>query len=256
MLVNQKEQDIRSNNLANVNTTGFNRDISTHSNFRDILIKRLEAGDKDSVSKLSSGIGSIIGQLGTGAVMEESVTSFQTGELKETGNPLDLAIDGESFFSVRGPDDETYYTSSGSFTLDEEGRLVTQQGYPVLSDEGAEIELGEASDIYIDNNGSIYLDNEEESSYQLSLSSFENLQGLLKVGENMYTNTEHSGEVLEVVGEPGVNQGYLEDSNVNTVSEMVGMIDALRAYEANQRALTTQDEALQQSVSRVGRAGG
>lgn len=250
MLVNQKEQDIRSNNLANVNTTGYNRDISVKGDFRDILIRRLEKG-KD-VSDLKSGIGSIIGHLGTGTTLEESVTSFEPGELKETDNQFDLAIDGEGFFTVEGPGEELYYTRTGSFTLDEEGVLVTQQGHPVLSEGGEEIELGQSEDIYIDREGFVFLDEEEEPSYQLGMNDFENPQGLLKVGENLYLETDVSGEPVELDENTEILQGYLEGSNVNTAKEMAGMIQALRAYESNQMALTTQDEALQQAVNRVG----
>ncbi len=253
MLVNQKEQDIRSNNLANVNTTGFKRDMTVKGDFREILINRLEKEGEDFKDP-SSGISSIIGHLGTGAILEESVTSFEPGSFKGTDGPLDLALDGEGFFAVEGPEEEVLYTRNGNFTLDEEGRLVTQQGYPVLSQEG-EVVLDTGEEVHIDNEGNIYIGEEDEPAYQLELVDFENPQGLLKMGENLFMETGVSGEPAEIAaeGDLEVLQGYLEESNVSTASEMAGMINALRAYEANQRALSTQDEALEQSVNRVGR---
>ncbi|UMZ75093.1 flagellar basal-body rod protein FlgF [Natranaerofaba carboxydovora] len=256
MLVNQKEQDIRSNNLANINTTGFKKDMSVKGDFREILISRLEREGKD-ISDLSSGISSIIGHLGTGTILEESVTNFETGSYKETNNPFDLALQGEGFFAVEGPGDEVHYTRNGSFSVDNEGRLVTQQGYPVLSEEG-EIVFEDNEEFYIDEEGRIFVDDEEEPSYQLELYNFENPQGLLKVGENLFMETDVSGEAEDIIGDEDLEvlQGYLEESNVSSAEEMAGMINALRAYEANQRALSTQDEALEQAVNRVGRTTG
>lgn len=174
--------------------------------------------------------------------------------MQQTGNPLDLAIDGEGFFVVRDQNDNLFYTRDGSFKLSidgDEASIVTSDGY-FLQVEGADAELGtEIKEIIVDENGMLMVRRNDDTFDEIGLLDiirFPNPAGLESIGRNLYKMTSASGEPIEAE-EPGVNglimQTYLESSNVQVVEEMVKLITAQRAYEINSKSIQTVDEMLQ-----------
>lgn len=240
--------DVISNNLANVNTTSFKSD---RAEFKDLIYQTLQA------ENLNAGQGKPVNmQVGVGVRPSAIVKDFSEGSLEQTNNQLDLALDGEGFFSVKGPDGNTYYTRDGSFKLSVNGgtaTLTTADGYPVLDVNGQpitfnstqrEISVNELGVISAKDNNGI-----EHNVATLGLYNFVNPQGLINKGNNLYQETVSSGTPgtrTDFQGKMGnVEQGFLETSNVQVVKEMVDMIAAQRAYEINSKSIQAADEMLQ-----------
>ncbi len=244
MTTQQMGVDNIANNLANANTTGYKRSTIV---FQDLLYQTIQTGSIGT-QKGSAAAASL--QVGHGAAAVATVRNFTQGGLIETGNSLDIAINGEGFFQIRRPDGTIAYTRDGTLTLSAEGRLVTQSGLPVEPD----ITFPpEAVHIQIDQDGlvKIFLQGETEPQEvgQIELARFINPAGLRPLGGNLYEQTEASGEPL--ISTPGMDglgtlrQGFLEVSNVDVVQEMVNLITAQRAYEVNSKVVTSSDEMLQ-----------
>lgn len=247
MTSQQLNVDVISNNLANVNTTSFKRD---RAEFKDLLYQTLQT------ENIYGGQGRPVNmQVGVGVRPSAVVKDFTEGSLQQTENPLDLALDGEGFFSVLGPDGKVYYTRDGSFKLSVDGNtatLTTADGYPVLDDGGNPITFDNTQkDISISPLGVITVKNADGTTQDvatLGLFNFLNPEGLLDVGNNLYEPTAASGDPGtrdDFQGRMGnVMQGFLETSNVQVVKEMVDMIAAQRAYEINSKAIQAADEML------------
>ena len=248
MKAQQLNIDTVANNLANVNTTGYKKQ---RLEFKDLLYETL------SKANIAEGQGRPVNlEVGHGVMPIATMRSFAKGNLEQTHNSLDLAIQGDGFFVVRDESDNLFYTKDGSFKLsveDGEVRLVTSEGYYVQGD-GGDIELGEdISEIMISEAGmiSVLRNGEElpEEIGQLSISRFANPAGLEAVGGNLFKATMASGEAIEALeGEGGkILQGYLETSNVQIVEEMIKLITAQRAYEINSKSIQTADQMLEQA---------
>lgn len=258
MTAQMHRMDALSNNLANVDLTGYKRDTTIHKAFPELLIRRI---NDDGVFKFPFGsieTGPVVGRLGTGVETNEVFTSFEQGALKETGNPFDLALEGRGFFALATPDGERY-TRNGGFVLGKEGLLETKEGLPVLGENGL-IRIKE-NNFVIDSQGRVYenlsYSGDPERLVSLEENEWENMQlvdtlrivdfrrerYLEKHGTSMWRSTTESGEPIGVAGDDGprVHQGFLESSNVNPVTEMVQLIEVNRAYEANQKAIQSQD---------------
>ena len=242
--------DVISNNLANVNTTGFKR---SRADFQDLLYETMrEAGTTSAAgTQVPTGI-----QLGHGVRTAATQKIFSTGGLEQTGNALDVAIEGDGFFQVLQSNGEVAYTRAGAFKLDSEGRIVTSDGYTV------EPEITIPSDslsitIAMDGTVSVLQSGNATPTEvgTIELAKFINPAGLKSIGRNLFLETAASGGVeTGTAGEQGygtILQGYLEMSNVNVVDEMVDMITAQRAYEMNSKAITTSDEMLKTANSLV-----
>ena len=243
MAAQQVNIDIISNNLANVNTSGFKK---SRADFQDLLYQNLRtAGTTEAQgSQVPTGI-----QVGLGTRLAAVQKIFTQGDFKETGNPLDLVIEGDGFFQVLMPNGETAYTRDGSFKLDAQGRIVTSDGYPLQP----EIAIPtEATSISVGSDGTISVtipgQNAPQEVGQLQIVKFINPAGLTSIGRNLLTQSAASGD--PVVDTPGLNglgtlaHGFIEMSNVQVVEEMVNMITAQRAYEINSKAIQTADEML------------
>ncbi|MEQ6884812.1 flagellar basal-body rod protein FlgG [Salicola sp. Rm-C-2C1-2] len=239
-----KQLSTISNNLANVNTTGFKRD---RANFQDLMYQteRQPGGLSSQNTELPSGL-----QLGTGVRVAATSKEHTQGDMKVTDQSLDMAIDGEGFFRVLKPDGEVAYTRNGEFQLNSEGTIVTPNGNPLEPN----INVPEnATSITVGRDGTVSakIANQPEPQQlgQIDLANFVNPQGLQAVGSNLYQETAASGDPL--VGEAGVDgigtieQGMLEGSNVEVVEEMVNMITTQRAYEMNSKVVSTSDQMLQ-----------
>jgi flagellar basal-body rod protein FlgG len=253
MKVQAKLNDVTANNLANVNTVGYKKDTGVVHSFPEMLLYRMgDTNKKDNPSHLPPRVG----YLGTGALLEEVMPSFNVaGILQETGNPLDAAIIGNGYFVVEGgPGGEERYTRQGSFKLAGDGMLVTNDGYPVLGEGGAIYLTG--SNIEINVAGEIFADGVPVDTLQVVRFVDENgndsQAGLEKVGNTLFRHPDPQGAV------PAngflLRQGFLEGSNVNSVGEMVTMIQVMRAYEANQKAIQAHDQTLEKAVNEVGRS--
>ena len=244
MKANQLYIDNISNNLANVNTTGFKK---SKLEFQELLYQTLVEPGSGAVDGAKSPAGLQLG-LGVRSVANQKI--FGQGNLQETKNPFDMAITGVGFLQVQMPNGEIGYTRDGSFKISNDGTLVTSQGFPLEP----QISIPDgAHDIQIDAQGkvSVFLQDSgtTEEIGQIEMVKFLNEGGLRSMGNNIYQSSPASGEAE--VGNPGSSgigtlaQGFLEASNVELVEEMVNMIVAQRAYEISAKAIQTSDSMLQ-----------
>jgi flagellar basal-body rod protein FlgG len=241
----QTNIDNIAHNLANVNTTGFKK---TRVEFEDLVYEQSrQAGTPNSTStEVPIGL-----EIGLGARAVGTARDFGKGNLKATNTPLDLAIEGQGFFQITLPDGRTAYTRAGAFHLNAEGGIVTAEGYAL----DPQITIpADAVSISISKEGlvsvSIAGQNAAQQVGTIELATFQNPAGLMALGSNLFAVTSASGE--PTTGAPGTEgmgtlaQGFLEESNVSIVEEMINMILGQRAYEANSRVVRTADEMLQQ----------
>ncbi len=240
----QTQMDVISNNLANVNTTGFKRSRAV---FEDLLYQtiRQPGAQSSQQTQLPSGL-----QLGTGVRPVATERIHTQGNLQQTNNDKDVAIQGAGFFQVMLPDGSMAFTRDGSFQIDSQGQLVTSSGFPIqpaitLPVDTQSLSIGRDGTVSITQAGSA-------NAIQvgtIQLTTFINPAGLQSKGENLYVETAASGNPNPST--PGTNgaglltQGYAETSNVNVVEELVSMIQTQRAYEINSKAITTSDQMLQ-----------
>ncbi len=244
MLAQQTHIDTTSNNIANVNTTGFKK---SRADFNDLFYQAMQyAGTNTSNTTLSpDGM-----EVGLGVRPSAITKMFSQGSPKETENNLDVTITGKGFFQVQLPDGTTAYTRSGNFKLDEQGNLVTSEGYLLipqitLPEDTTQVNIG------VDGTVSVTQGLQTTSNVigQITLANFVNPAGLHSMGDNLFSITNASGEAI--VGNPDsqglgkLRQGFLELSNVRLVEEMTDLITAQRAYEANSKSIQTADAMLQ-----------
>lgn len=236
MTVQMAKTDIVANNLANADTTGFKRDVHTVHSFKDVLLDRIEARPN---------YGRSIGYLGFGASSGPKAVDFSPGGIVTTGNPLDLAIDGDGFFVVETPSG-VCVTRDGSFTLNDMGELVTKSGYRVVGEDGPlQIPPGE---LLIRSSGDIFVDGEHVG--RLTVWRVD-ANALRKQGGNLYAVSPDAE--IEEPDDAGIIQGSLERSNVNVVREMLDMIVGMRNFEACQRVLRSYDMTLDKCVNELGK---
>ena len=240
----QTQLDVVSNNLANVGTTGFKRSRAV---FEDLMYQNMRqaGGQTSDQTRMPSGL-----QVGTGVRVVSTERLQSHGNLTQTDNPQDVAINGGGFFQVLMPDGATAYTRDGSFQTNSEGQLVTSSGFQI---QPAITIPQNATSITIARDGIVSVTQAGTTNTvqvgQLQLATFVNASGLESKGENLYAETDASGAPNQV--NPGVDgagvlsQGYVEASNVNVVEELVNMIATQRAYEINSKAVQTSDQMLQ-----------
>ncbi len=238
MTAQQHQIDVTSNNIANVNTTAFKQD---RAEFQDLMYESLNytAGSTSEATSNPTGI-----DAGLGVRIAGIQKNFLQGSLKQTGNPLDIAVEGKGFFEITLPSGDTAYSRNGAFKVDSEGNLVNGQGYPLS--QGITIETG-ATDISISENGliSYTLDGALTQAGPIQVFDFINPAGLKPQGNSLYVATETSGDPVEIENtNVKLRQGMLELSNVQLVNEMVDLITAQRAYEASSKAISTTDAML------------
>lgn len=242
MNAQQTNLDVIANNMANINTTGFKR---ARAEFTDLLYQaERTAGAPARGGQSAVPEGAYVG-LGTrtAAIREAHLQ----GTLKQTGNDLDLGLNGKGFFQITGPNGETFYTRSGSFNKNAQGQLVTLDGYEVQP--GITIPI-EARSITINQTGEIFVAVDDTGAVtqlgQLTLATFVNEAGLEQIGGNLYRQTDASGDATTgVPGDTGfatINQGYLENSNVDPVKEITELISAQRSYELNSKVIQAVDQ--------------
>ncbi|NTV90141.1 MAG: flagellar hook-basal body protein [Clostridiales bacterium] len=246
MLALEKKMDTISNNMANASTTGFKKDTVVYQSFPDAMFQRIN----DTRSNLNPS--GKVGNLQLGSDVGEVYTYFSQGQLTATGSGTDLAISGadSAFFTVSGTDADgnatEYYTRDGSFIVDKDGILKTSDGYTVVGKNGGvavgsgEFSINEAGEVI--KNGEI-ID-------KLKMTQITNTDTLRKFGANLLQKTDTT-EQEAFSG--SIRQGYLEQSNVSIIKEMVNMITVTRSYEANQKMIQAMDTTLDMAVNQVGR---
>lgn len=244
MQAQSKNIDVVANNLANVNTTGFKR---SRADFQDLIYQNLKStgSPATNATQVPTGI-----QIGLGTRLAAVTKIFSPGDFTQTGNELDIAIEGDGFFQVQLPDGTTGYSRAGAFKRDSQGRVVTPEGNPLLPEvvipsNATKINIGTDGTVSVQQAGQ----NAPTTVGSIQLASFANPSGLSSQGKNIYLPSDASGAAT--TGTPGQNglgavaQGLLEMSNVNVAEEMVNMIVGQRAYEINSKAVQASDEMLQ-----------
>ena len=241
----QNRMDVMANNLANASTVGFKKEGTTSQAFDDVLAYKL----KDTSE--APNIPRRIGTMNMGVKIGENYTDYTQGSFRITDNTYDLALSGEGFFTVefknKAGETSTMYTRAGSFTLTEDGYLVTKDGDYVLGINGR-IKLDTLKDSRIASDGTIYQD--DTAVAQLRITDFEDYNYLEKYGETYYRPVEGAKTQNANVE---VFSGYLEMSNVQVVSEMVNLISITRAYESNQKIVQTYDSSLEIAANQLGK---
>jgi flagellar basal-body rod protein FlgG len=244
MEAQQTQLDVISNNLANVSTNGFKR---AHAVFEDLMYQNLrQVGSSTSEqSTLPTGL-----QVGLGVRTVATARNFSQGNLQQTGNNLDIAVQGAGFFQLTMPDGTIGYTRDGAFQVDNQGRIVNSGGLPLS---GGITVPANATAISVAADGTVSAtipgNTAPQSIGTITLASFVNPAGLEPKGQNIYAESAASGQPN--AGTAGANgmgslmQGYVETSNVNVVQELVTMIQTQRAYEMNSKAIQTSDQMLQ-----------
>ncbi|NMW25201.1 flagellar basal-body rod protein FlgG [Rhodanobacter soli] len=240
----QTRMDVISNNLANANTTGYK---SARASFQDLVYQNLRQPGGQTTEQTQAPAGLM---LGTGVRVVGSEKLFTQGNIEQTGNSLDVAVQGRGFLQVTMPDGTIAYTRDGSLHMDQNGQIVTANGYAV--DPAVSIPAN-AQSITIGSDGTISVSLPGQAATQqigtVQLADFINPAGLQPNGDNLYLETASSGSPQ--IGQPGLNglgtlaQGALESSNVNVVEQMVDMIETQRTYEMNSKAVSAADSMLQ-----------
>lgn len=287
MVTEQFRTDVIANNLANAATTGYKHDKAVHAEFHNMLIRRVyDHEDGGTVGMVGNGFNSLaslgtssndvtqikgfnadpfympsIGQLGLGDYIDEIAVDYSQGAFETTGNTFDLAIAGQGFFVVQTPDG-IRYTRNGAFFRNQNGVLQDIRGYNILDVNNQPITIPanvSSERIIVTGDGTISTmnNNRQQVIGQIQLVQFANRYQTQKQGDNLfYAVTDNNGNVAQPIQATGeIVQGMLEKSNVEIVREMVELIHTHRLYEANAKAVTTQDTMLDASVNQVGRIG-
>ena len=231
MIPQLKKQEITANNIANAATPGFKKDAT--------FLKELDSATKQMMPKKSDWESPMIDQI---------YTDYSQGTFNKTGDPLDVAIEGEGFFILESPDGASrQYTRNGSFSIDTEGFLVNSDGMRLVGD-GGPIAAGGGSDLLINETGQVLVDSNPIG--QLQVVDFPDKSAMTKVGDSSFAVPEEVEAVPSA--DYSVRQGYLEMANMNIVKEMVGMILTMRSFETASKMIQTQDDSLQTLFNQVG----
>ena len=290
MITEQKRTDVISNNLANAATTGFKKDVAVHKEFENMLIRRVyDHEDGGTVGLTVDGFNTLgnlgtssndvtqfkgfnadpfyrpsIGTLGLGDYIDEIAVDHEQGAFESTGNTFDLAIAGEGFFTIQTPAG-VRYTRNGAFFKNNAGVLQDIRGYNLLDTNNQPITIPRdvpAERIVVTNDGRIFVNADRDQAQrqiaQIQFVQFDNRLAVEKQGDNLfYAVTDNNGNVAQPQQATGeIFQGCLEKSNTSIVEEMVELIHNHRMYDANAKAVTTQDTMLESSVNQVGKIGG
>lgn len=262
MIAQQRRQDALAHNLANMNTPGYKNDHTVMRAFPEMLINRIRDGKESPLPPVEElpqfpGGSPLIGYLNTGVYNQEMIPDFASGDLLETGNPLDFAIADEGiapevingqtvkpaiFFAVQTPNGETQYTRNGKFTIDGAGRLVTSDGALVLNAQGNPIETDENAEVNLNQLGLVRLNNPHQ---------------LVRSGSNTYRWTGDAPPPMLAGGQWNgfsVQKGFVEGANVDAGQTITDMMVTMRSYESNQKVIQAYDRTMEQ-LNSVGRLG-
>lgn len=259
MIAQQRLTDMLTNNLSNANTPGFKEDQGTLRAFPDLLMERINKSGANN---------STIGHLNTGVYMQQTIPNFIQGDLQQTGTKTDMAlvdlnmpmnrangIKGSVFFTVQDPSGQLRYTRDGNFTLDPEGYLTNSEGLYILDNKGQRIHLS-SDQFTVGDNGDIVGSNGEHATLGIGYSN--DPESLIKEGTGLY-KTSNNAPLPYAANQAGVQfrvqQGSLEQSNVDMDKTMTDMLNAYRSFEANQKVLQAYDQSMQKAANEVGKVG-
>lgn len=245
MVNEQKRLDIIANNLANAATAGYKEENVTNQSFDNLLTIKIR-DESEAYNDRP------IGSMSLGVKIGEVYTNYGQGSLRQTNNSYNLALDGKGFFTLDVTDKagnvSTQYTRNGSFTMTKDGHIVDGDGNRLKGEGGDIVVPTDAADVVVDEDGAIYADGAYVD--KLLIADFENYDYLSKSGDTMYHSLDGA---IQIPVDALVRQGFMEQSNVNVVSEMVDMINVTRTYEANQKLIQSIDKTLELAVSSVGK---
>lgn len=246
-MINQEHRmDVITNNLANANTNGYKKEGATSQSFDDVLAYKI----KDVTEGYH--LAKRIGVNNPGVKIGEGYTDFSQGPLKTTGNTFDMALTDKGFFAIsytnKAGETSVKYTRDGNFTLTADGHLVTQDGDAVLGTDKKPIQIDNHADTVIDTSGNIIQNGQIVATIQVT--DFEDYNYLEHYGENYFQPIEGA---VETEAPAQIYAGYLESSNISVVTEMVNMITIQRAYESNQKVITTYDGTLEIAANQLGK---
>ncbi|MEK3888493.1 flagellar hook-basal body protein [Bacillus sp. FSL K6-3431] len=248
MYAQQRKTDLLTNNMANVNTAGFKEDQAAIRAFPEMLLSRFETSTNGNKNAKQ------VGSINTGVYMQETIPRFVQGDQRQTDLLTDLALTDTAgdpvFFTVENGD-ETKYTRNGRFTIDAEGLLTTDGGWPVLDENGNRITLN-SDQFTVDRNGNIEENGEQVA--RLGIVTTENPEALIKEGNGLFRTED--GIPLDIANAYSVSQGFIEGSTVDPSRTMTEMLTAYRAFEANQKILQAYDRSMEKTVNEVGRVNG
>lgn len=246
MINEQNRLDVISNNLANSATVGFKKEGSTSQTFKDTLTYKIK-----DISE-NPNIARHIGGNTPGVKIGECYTNYEQGSFKPTGNDTDFAISGDGFFAIeymnKNDETSTKYTRAGTFQVNQQGFLVTEDGDYVLGSNNRRIKMNPNLSLSTTSDGTLFQDGVQVG--QLLITDFEDYDYLEHFGENMYQTVEGAKNQPSTAK---VMSGYVENSNVEVVKEMVDMIAVTRAYESNQKVIQTHDSALEIAANQIGK---
>lgn len=256
MISQQRQQEALSNNIANANTPGYKSDQVTLRSFPELLIQQMGSKKTPTTRGFNMPINQTIGSLNTGAYVHEMIPDYNQGDVKETGTSTDIALvngifpdeAGNIFFTVQNEAGDIRYTRNGNLTIDGEGALVTNQGYYVLDQQGNQINTNHM-EFTVTSEGVLQT---EDQNIPLGIAYTENANDLIKEGDGLF-----NGEAEPVPADITftTQQGFLEQSNVDSLQVMTEMMESYRMFETNQRVLKAYDESMAKAVSEVGRIG-
>ncbi|WP_163099465.1 flagellar hook-basal body protein [Peribacillus alkalitolerans] len=266
MLAQQRRTEMLTNNISNANTPGFKADQSSIRAFPDMLLKRMDQTEIPTEKKLNLPFQPTVGSLSTGVYMQEAIPAFKQGDITASDNKTDVALvdlflplneengkRGTVMFSVLNANGEQRYTRNGNFTLDQQGYLTTPSGYYVLDDQGNRIQL-KSDNFVVQENGLILED--DQVIGRMGVAFAQNPYALIKEGDGLY-RTNDGAPLQNAFGNGNVQfklqQGFIEQSNVDTARTMTDMMTAYRAFEANQKVLQAYDRSLEKAVNEIGR---
>jgi flagellar basal-body rod protein FlgF len=258
MIAQQRRQEMITNNLANANTPGYRADDASLRAFPNMLIKAM------GVDNRPLGKSQQIGELSTGVYLQERTLNFRQGDIHETGNSTDVALlqgvlpideetgrPGALFFTVENQSGEVRYSRNGNFTIDGQGLLTTSEGFYVLDNNGARINVGN-EDFQLTSEGLL------SNGAQINIAFVQNPNQLVKEGNGLL-RLEGRQPVISAIDNGNINfqlkQGFIERSNVDTAQSMTDMMTAYRAFEANQRVLQAYDRSMEKAANEIGRIG-
>lgn len=256
MIAQQRHQEFLSNNIANANTPGYKADQASLRSFPEMLLQQSGKKTIPTVNNINLPLNHTIGPINTGAYVQEGTPNFAQGDIRETGISSDLALinraipdeTGSFFFTVQDEQGEARLTRNGNFTVDAEGFLVTNQGYYVLDNNGNSIQTN-GMEFNVNENGILQT---EFQAFQLGISYVADANTLTKEGNDLF---QGEADALPVDANFVIQQGVLEQSNVDSLQSMTQMMESYRLFETNQRVLRAYDESMGKAVNEVGRLG-
>lgn len=232
------KQEIETNNMVNAETAGYKRQQTVFRNFRDVFLDEINYKDAKTVNKN-------IGSISHGVMVDDILTIYEQGDLVATENDLDMAIDGDGYFTIIDENGREYFTRDGGFKLNFQGELVNNNGLIVAGEKGA-INL-QGNNISIETDGGVYLDGEFVDTLKVV-----NIEKPIKIGSNRFIPTRETPQPFDL-NRGRVIQSYKEQSNANIIDSMTKFIAITRSYEASQRMIQTYDSTIEKAINEVGR---